>query len=125
MIYDRLLTLELLGIVLREIAALGRNAPLKAALIGLHLFGEYLEQCGRSLRICAYERDLVLTSDHKADIVEYLNSVNSLGEVLDCQDLIADGTVGSEIDIRIYAARRSDIVELDLLEGTLTRGSLL
>ena len=64
-------------------------------------------------------------SDDKGDIVEHLDAVDGLGNAFDGQNFIADLTVRTEVDIWVFTAGRTDLVELNLFQGTLSGSRLL
>ena len=114
-VYDRIIVVELGAVVLREVRLSRCETPFVASGIRLHLAGEDLEECGLRKLIRAYKGNLVLSSQGKGDIVENLYTVDGLCKSLNGENFVSDLTGRTEVDIRVFSAGRTDLVELDLL----------
>ena len=122
---DQKIGIKDLGVILREVGLAGRHAPLVGAGIRLHLTDKnFKERCLCQL-VASDECDLIVVSDDEGDIVEYLDAVDGLGNAFNGQDFIADLTVRTEVNIRVFTAGRTDLVELNLFQGTLSGSRLL
>ena len=58
-------------------------------------------------------------------VVKYLYSVDGLGNSFYEQHVISDFTGWTEVNVRIFAAGRTNLIQLDFLKGTFTGSSLL
>ena len=59
-------------------------------------------------------------SHYEGDVLEYIYAVDFLADILNGKYFITDLSVGPEIDIRVFTARRTDVIELDLFKCALT-----
>ena len=75
--------------------------------------------------ISADKSDLVIVAEGEGNIVKDLDAVDRLGEILDLQYFISDLAVRAEIDVRIFTAGRTDVIQLDFFQCTLSGGCLL
>ena len=114
-VYDRIIIVELCGVILREVGLSRCETPFVASGIRLHLTGENLEECGLCKLVRAYKGNLVFSSQGKGDIVENLYTVDGLCKSLNGENFVSDLTGRAEVDIRVFTAGRTDLVELDLL----------
>ena len=73
----------------------------------------------------AYQGHLILPVQGKGQSVQNLLAVNSLGQVLHGQHLVADLPEGAEVNVGILTAGGLDIVKLDLFQGTFSGCGLL
>ena len=64
-------------------------------------------------------------SHDKGNVVQYLFSVDGLGDSFYRENLITDFAVGTEVNIRIFTAGGLDFIQLDFFKGTLSAGCLL
>ena len=122
---DGVLGCELLRVVLREVGLAGGYAPLVVTAVRLHLAGDDLHEGGLRELVRTNQCDLISTVHDEGDVIEHLYAVDGLREVLHLEDIVTDLTVRLKYDVRILTRGRLDVVELDLLEGTLTGGRLL
>ena len=64
-------------------------------------------------------------SHDEGDVVKNLFPVNGFGDPFHSEHFISDLPVGTEIDVGILSAGRTDLVQLDLFQGALSGGRLL
>ena len=114
-----------LGVVLLEIGALRCDTPFVGSLIGLQIAHENLKECSFGEFLSAHEGNLVIVADDETEMVDDLYAVHGFGEVFDGENLIADLAIRPEVDVRVFAGRRPDIIELNLLQSTLAARCLL
>ena len=123
-VHDGVVVVEFPGVVLGEIGLAGGHAPLVGALVRLHLAGQDLEQGGLRELVAAHEGDLVVVSQDEGDVVQHLHAVDGLGDALYGQHLVADLAVRTEIDVRIFAAGGTQLLQLDFFQGLFPGGRL-
>ena len=61
----------------------------------------------------------------KGDVIKHLNTIDSFADSLYGKNLITDFAVWAEINVGVFTAGRTDLIQLDFLQGTLTGGCLL
>ena len=108
-----------LRVVLGEIGLGGGHAPFIASLVRLHLSGENLEEGGLCKLVAAYESNLVVTAQDEGNVVQNLHAVDGLGKAFYGEHFISDLAVGTEINVGIFTAGRTDLIQLDFFQGTL------
>ena len=84
-----LVAVEVGGVVLGQVAADGGNAPLDAALVGLQLAHEDLEEGCLSQLVFAHKGDLVRAAHGEIHIVQELHTVHGDGHILDGEHILA------------------------------------
>ena len=112
-------------VVLGEVAQRGRDTPGVAAAVRLHLAGEDLEEDSLGVVVGTDEGDLVARVDRQVQLVEDDLPVDSLGQVLDLEAVLADLALRLEGDIGEAAAGRLDVVQRELLDKLLAACGLL
>ena len=122
---DGHIIVELCGIILREVGLGSSNTPLVGSLIRLDLSGKDLEQCGLRQLAASYESNLIFTAQSKGDVIQYLFSVDGLGQMLHSQYFVTDLTLGAEVDIGIFSAGGLNVIQLNFFQGTFSGSSLL
>ena len=60
----------------------------------------------------------------KGNVVQNLYTVNGLADAFYRKHFISDLTVGTEINVRIFTAGRTHLIQLDFFQGTFSGGSL-
>ena len=63
-------------------------------------------------------------SQNEGYIVQNLYAVDGLGDAFYGQHFISDLTVRTEINVRIFTAGRTDLIQLDFLQSFLSGSSL-
>ena len=63
-------------------------------------------------------------SDDKGDVVKNFHTVDGFADAFYGQNFISDFTVGTEINVWIFTAGRTDLIQLDFFQGTFTGSSL-
>ena len=81
--------LEILGVVLGQVAADGGNAPLDGALLRLQLPHEDLEQRRLGQLVFAHEGDFVRAAHGEIDLVQQLHPVYGDGDILHGEHILA------------------------------------
>ena len=117
---DDQIVVEFFRAVLREISLAGGHAPFIASLVGLHLSGENLEEGGFCKFVSADESNLVVMAEDEGDVVQNLHAVDGLADAFYGEHFISDFAVGTEINIGIFTAGRTDLIQLDFFQGTFT-----
>ena len=112
-------------IVLGQVAGRDGLTPFDAALVRLQLTHEDFEHCRLRQLIFAYEGDLVVFADDKADLVQELHAVNGLGYVSDEQNILADLAFSLEAHERIPARGRGHFLHRQLVKKPSAGRSLL
>ena len=64
-------------------------------------------------------------SDDEGDVIENLHAVNCLADSVYRQYFVTDLSVRTEIDVWVLTAGRTDVIQLDFLQRTLTGSCLL
>ena len=116
---DNQIVVEFFRAVLREISLAGGHAPFIASLVRLHLSGENLEEGGFCQFVSADESNLVVMAEDEGDVVQNLHAVDGLADAFYGEHFISDFAVGTEINVGIFTAGRTDLIQLDFFQGTL------
>ena len=114
-VYDRIIVVELGAVVLREVRLSRCETPFVASGIRLHLACKDLEECCLRDLVRAYKCNFIFSSECKGDVVENLYTVDRLCKSFNRKHFITDLTRRAEVDIRVFSAGRTDLIELDLL----------
>ena len=122
---DGEIIVKFLGIILGKICLSGGDSPFIIALIRLHFSGDDLKESGDSLLIGAHESNFILAAKCERNIIQYLYAVDCLGKIFYHKDFVSNLTVGAEVNVWIFTAGRTHVIQLDLFQGSLTGGSLL
>ena len=88
-------------------------------------FDNDLKESGNGLLICTNESNLILTAKSKGNVIQNLHAVNGLGKILHHKNFVSNLTVRTEVDVWIFTAGRTHVIQLDFLKGSLTGGCLL
>ena len=64
-------------------------------------------------------------SEDKGNVIQYLFTIDGLGQIVNRKNFISDFTFRTEINIRIFSAGGSDLIQFNFFQCTLTAGSLL
>ena len=116
--------IKLFRAVLRKVCLRSCNAPFVSTLIRLHFTHQNFEEGCLCELVSADKCNLVVVTEREGDIVKDLYTIDRLGEVLDHEHLIPNLAVRAEVDVRIFAAGRFNLVKLDFFKCTLS-GSCL
>ena len=122
---DGIVVVKFFGVILWEISLGGSDTPFIGALVGFHLAHKDPEQSRFGQFVTAYESNLIIVAYDKRDIVQYLLAVHRLADAFHGENLVAYLAFRPEIDVGIFSAGRTDVIQLDLLQGTFSGGSLL
>ena len=63
-------------------------------------------------------------AEDEGDVVQNLHTVDGLADAFYGEHFISDFAVGTEINVGIFTAGRTDLIQLDFFQGTFTARSL-
>ena len=122
---NRKIVIEFLSIVFGEISLGGSDSPFVITFIRFHFSSDDLEESSDRLLIGTNESNLVLTSKSERNVIQNLHAINGFGKIFDHENFISNFTVWTEVDVGIFTAGRTHVIQLDFLKGSLTGGCLL
>ena len=122
---DRKIVIEFLSIVFGKISLGGSDSPFVITFIRFHFSSDDLEESSDRLLIGTNESNLVLTSKSEGNVIQNLHAINCFGKIFDHENFISNFTVRAEINVWIFTAGRTHVIQLDFLKGSLTGGCLL
>ena len=115
---------EIGGIVLGKIALADGHAPLEAAFVGLDLAHQNAKQCRRARFIVAHKGDLVALAHGEGHVVQHFHAVDSLGQVLHGQDVLAGFPLRLEAHEGILPAGGGHLLDLHGVQYLFAAGGL-
>ena len=83
-----------------------------------------MEEGGFRKLIASYKGDFIIAAYNKRNIVQDLHAIYCFGNPFYRKDFIADFTVGTKIDIRVFPAGRPDFFQFNFFQGAFPAGSL-
>lgn len=124
-VVDSKVALKLRGIVLREVCLRSGNAPLIGSFIRLHLTHQNLEQ-GRLRKFVGTDKgNFIIMVQSKGYVVQNLHAIDCLRQIVYFQNVVSDFAIRAEVDVRILSAGRSDFIQFNLFQRSLSRCRLL
>jgi len=123
-VYDRQIIVELFGAVLWKISLRCGDTPFERTFVRFHFAHQDLEEYCFCKFVAADKSDFVISSKCERNIIEYFYAVDGLGKILYHQYFIADLTFRTEINVRIFTAGRTDLIQLDFFQSTFSGSGL-